>query len=67
MSLLFLGELEVVVLEEEAQGIPYGLVSAVVDSPVNELVQELHIPLGQPDGDPLPLALVRHFQHARRG
>jgi len=49
-----------VVFEEQAQGIPYGLVSAVVYSPVNELVQELHVPLGQPDGDPLPLALVRH-------
>ena len=52
--------------EEEAQGVAYGLVSAVVRAPFNELVQELHVPLGQPDGDPLPLSLLSlHLGHRR--
>lgn len=64
MRLLFLGELEAVVLKEETQRVAYCLVSAVVHASLDELVQEPHIPLGQPDGDSFSLTFFGHIQHA---
>jgi len=55
-----------VVFEEQAQGVPDGLVSAVVHASFGELVQELHVPLGQPDRYPFSLTLFGHSEHARR-
>lgn len=55
------------VFEEQAQGVPDSLVSAVVHAPLDELVQELHVPLGQPDRYPFSLTLLGHVQDARKG
>jgi len=53
------------VLEEEAKGVAYGLVTTIVGSTFHKLLQELHIPLGQPDRYPLPLTPLIHPQHLK--